>query len=63
MNQYTAAPLLVPAFLVLFVAAAWLASWLIENGIARRSAWRLAPGLALAAYLLLVWVDLVRACP
>ena len=56
MNKYEAGPLLLSLLLVLL---AGLAAWLLADGIAKRSAWRLALGAPIAGYLVAVaiaWV-------
>lgn len=43
-------PWIVPALLAGLVGIACLAGWLIEDGLHRRSAWRIALGLSIAGY-------------
>lgn len=49
-----AGPFVVPVLLIVLAALAWLASWLIESGIRRKSRLRMALGAPLVLYLIVI---------
>lgn len=52
-------PFIAPLLFVILAGATWAACYLICTGVERRSVWRLAVGMPLALYLMLVFASAI----